>query len=290
VPTLLFQAAHTGAPWSRRPDYEQITMEATHRLLGHTAWLVLVVAAGGGVAALVRAGRGRQLTAQGRAVLAIGIVGVGSVLLAYGASQLSPAWAMRYLAVAVPPFLLLVAAGLAAARGIGVLGLVIVSILWVYDVWPTTKSNVRDVATAIAPSLRPGDVVVSTQPEQIPVLHHYLPDGLRYATLTGYVKDVGVTDWRDGVERLKASSPRSDLQPILDALPAGRRLVLVTPIIFDDSRWNAPWTKLVRLRSEEVSQYMTNDARFRPTTVYPPFPRKRGPNPVAATVLVKTAD
>ncbi len=290
VPTLLFQAAHTGAPWSRRPDYEQLTMEATHRLLGHTAWLVLVVAAGGGVAALVRAGRGRQLTAQGRAVLAIGIVGVGSVLLAYGASQLSPAWAMRYLAVAVPPFLLLVAAGLAAARGIGVLGLVIVSILWVYDVWPTTKSNVRDVATAIGPSLRPGDVVVSTQPEQIPVLDHYLPDGLRYATLTGYVKDNGVTDWRDGVERLEATSPRRDLQPILDALPAGRRLVLVTPIIFDDARWNAPWTKLVRLRSEEFSQYLSNDGRFRPTTVYPSFPRKPGPNPVAATVLVKTAD
>ncbi len=117
VPTLLFQAAHTGAPWSGKPGYEEITMEATHRLLGHTAWLVLVVAAGVGAAALVRAGRGRQLTAEGRAVLAVGVVGVGTVLLAYGASQLSPAWAMRYLAVAVPPFLLLVAAGLAAARG-----------------------------------------------------------------------------------------------------------------------------------------------------------------------------
>ena len=68
VPTLLFQAAHTGAPWSRKPGYEDLTMEATHRLLGHTAWLVLVVAAGGGVVALIRAGRGRQLTAQGRAM------------------------------------------------------------------------------------------------------------------------------------------------------------------------------------------------------------------------------
>ena len=290
VPTLLFQAAHTGAPWSGKPGYEEITMEATHRLLGHTAWLVLVVAAGVGAAALVRAGRGRQLTAEGRAVLAVGVIGVGTVLLAYGASQLSPAWAMRYLAVAVPPFLLLVAAGLAAARGVGILGLVIVSILWAYDVWPTTKSNVRQVSAAIAPSLSPGDVVVSTQPEQIPVLHHYLPDGLRYATLTGYVKDVGVTDWRDGVDRLEASTPERDLQPILDALPAGRRLVLITPIIFSLDRWNAPWTKLVRLRSEEFNQYLTNDARFRPTAVYPPYPRKRGPNPVAATVLLKTAD
>ena len=153
VPTLLFQAAHTGAPWSRKPDYEQITMEATHRLLGHTAWLVLVVAAGGGVAALVQAGRGRQLTAQGRAVLAVGVIAVGTVLLAWTSSQFSPAWAMRYLAIAVPPFLLLVAAGLANARGLGILGLIIVVFLWGYDVWPTTKSNVRPVAHAIGPSL-----------------------------------------------------------------------------------------------------------------------------------------
>src|SRR5215208_4928824 len=288
VPTLLFQAAHTGAPWSRKPDYEQITMEATHRLLGHTAWLVLVVAAGGGVVALIRAGRGRHLTSQGRAIAAVGIVAVGTVLLAYAASQLSPAWAIRYLAVAVPPFLLLVAAGLAAARGLGILGLVIVSILWGYDVWPTTKSNVRDVAAAVGPSLSPGDVVVSTQPEQIPVLDHYLPDGLRYATLTGSVKDVGVTDWRDGIDRLRGSSPQRDLKPIMDSLRPGQRLVMVTPIIFSMDRWNAPWTKLVRLRSAEFKQYASNDPRFAPTTVYPPFPRKEGPNPVEATVLLKT--
>ena len=288
VPTLLFQAAHTGAPWSRKPDYEQITMEATHRLLGHTAWLVLVVAAGGGVAALVQAGRGRQLTAQGRAVLAVGVIAVGTVLLAWEASQFSPAWAMRYLAIAVPPFLLLVAAGLANARGIGILGLIIVVFLWGYDVWPTTKSNVRPVAHAIGPSLSPGDVVVSTQPEQVPVLHHYLPPGLRYATLTGYVKDVGVTDWRDGVERLRASSPEHDLKPIMDALRPGQRLVMVTPIIFSMDRWNAPWTKLVRLRSAEFKQYASSDPRFAPTSVYPPFPRKEGPNPVEATVLLKT--
>ena len=41
------------------------------------------------------------------------------------------------------------------------------------------------------------------------MLHHYLPPGLRYATLTGYVKDVGVTDWRDGVERLRRELPAS---------------------------------------------------------------------------------
>jgi hypothetical protein len=287
VPTLLFQAAHTGAPWSRKPEYEAITMEATHRLLGHTAWLVLVVSAGGGAVALVRAGRGRQLTAHGRAVLAVGFVAVATVLLAYGTSQLAPAWAMRYLAVAVPPFLLLCAAGLAANRGTGLAGLAIVVILWGYDVWPTTKSNVRQVSEAIAPSVSPGDVVVSTQPEQVPVLHHYLPLGLRYATLTGFVADVGVTDWRDGVDRLRASSPQRDLKPILDGLAPGRRLVMITPIIFEKARWRAPWTELVRVRSEEFSQYVSNDPRFRATSVFPPPPDERLPNPVTATVLVK---
>jgi mannosyltransferase len=288
LPTLLFQAAHTGAPWSTKPEYEDLTMEATHRLLGHTAWLVLVVGAGGGVIALVRAGRGLRLTAEGRAVLAVGIVAVATVLLAYEASRISPAWAMRYLAVAVPPFLLLCAAGLGAARGTGLLTLGIVAILWGYDVWPTTKSNVRQVTTAIAPSLSPGDVVVSTQPEQVPVLHHYLPKGLRYATLTGFVADDGVTDWRDGVKRLRASSPQRDLKPILDGLAPGRRLVMISPIIFGDARWRAPWTQLVRVRSEEFGQYVTNDSRFQATSVFPPAPSKRIPNAVSATVLVKT--
>jgi mannosyltransferase len=288
LPTLLFQIAHTGAPWSRRPSYAQITMEAPHRILGHTAWLVLVLAAGTGLVALVKGGRGRELTAEGRAVVAVGAVALGTLLLAWTSSQVSPAWAVRYLAIDVPPFLLLAAAGLAAARGIGVVGLVIVAMLWGYDTWPGVKSNVRAVSTAVGPSLAPGDVVLSTQPEQVPVLHHYLPPGLRYATLTGFVPDAGVTDWRDGVERLQATSAERDLKPILDGMRPGQRLVLITPIIFSMERWNAPWTKLVRLRSQEFGQYLTNDRRFKDVTVYPPFPRTEGPNPVEATVVVKT--
>jgi len=221
-------------------------------------------------------------------VLAVAFVALGSVLLAYGASQISPAWANRYLAVAVAPFLVLCAAGLAAARGLGLAGLAIVAILWAYEEPPTLKSNARQVAGVISPSLRPGDVVVATQPEQVPVLHHYLPPGLRYATLTGFVEDVGVTDWRDGVERLRASSPERDLKPVLDGLEPGRRLVLMTPMFFDLARWRAPWTELVCVRSEEFNQYLTNDPRFKATAIFPPEPRSQVPNPVAATVLVKT--
>ena len=62
------------------------------------------------------------------------------------------------------------------------------------------------------------------------MLHHYLPEGLRYATLTGSVTDVGVTDWRDGVERLRGDERRgATSQPLIDGLEPGRRLVLITP-------------------------------------------------------------
>jgi len=113
-------------------------------------------------------------------------------------------------------------------------------VIWAADGAPSEKSNVREISEAIAPSLHPGDLVVSTQPEQVPVLHYYLPDGLRYATLTGAVPDVGVTDWRDGVERLERTSPERDLAPLLDTVPPGGRVALVVPQIYSIGQWRAP--------------------------------------------------
>ena len=158
------------------------------------------------------------------------------------------------------------------------------------DTAPDDKSNVREVADAIAPSLAPGDLVVSTQPEQVPVLEYYLPDGLRFATLTGEVRDTGVTDWRDGPERLGATSAERDLAPLLDRLKPGQRVVLVTPIFADIQRWQAPWTELVRLRSGEWRQHLGNDERFAVSAVEPVLPIERRPNAVQATVLVKTSE
>ena len=68
---------------------------------------------------------------------------------------------------ACPPFVLLGAAGFAHAGRLGLVGLALVAVLWAIDGAPAEKSNVRDVAEAIAPSLHPGDLVVATQPEQV---------------------------------------------------------------------------------------------------------------------------
>ena len=284
LPTLAFQAQHTGAPWSSTPDLRDL-LEVPGQLLGTAAQYCILLAAGAGAVVLLKRGSGR-LSPRGRALVVLFGLWVATVLVAFAASQVSPAWAARYLAVSLPALLLVVAGGLAHAGRLGLVGALLVAVIWAGDGAPTQKSNVRAMAEEIAPSVAPGDLVVSTQPEQIPVLSYYLPEGLRYATLWGPVDDLGVTDWRDGVERLRGTSARRDLAPLIDALPAGRRIVLVEPVTTNVRRWVAPWTELVRVRSEEWRQFVSNDTRLTPLAVRP-LEDDRGINQLRATVLLK---
>ncbi|HET8953180.1 MAG TPA: glycosyltransferase family 39 protein [Solirubrobacteraceae bacterium] len=284
LPTLAFQVQHTGAPWANAPGLDDLFHIPT-LLLGTVAPLALLLAAGAGALALLNRASGR-FSPRGRALLVIGGLFLATVLVAFAASQVSPAWATRYLAVALPPLLLVIAGGLAHAGRLGLVCALVVAVIWAADGAPTDKSNVRDIAEEIAPSLQPGDLVVSTQPEQIPVLSYYLPKDLRYATLWGPVDDLGVTDWRDGVERLRGTNAQADLKPLIDALPRGKRVVLFEPITDDLSRWMAPWTQLVRVRSTEWGQYVFNDRRLEPVAVRP-LDDSSGVNWLRATVLVK---
>ena len=286
VPTFVFQLQHTGAPWSEAPGWKDL-LGVPGKLLGAVAQLGLLFSAGAGVVALLDRGSGR-VGPRGRAVAALIGVFVATVLAAWLSSQASPAWAPRYLAVALPPALIGLAGALAHAGRLGLVGALVVAVIWAADGAPTEKSNVRDVAEEIAPSLRAGDLVVSTQPEQIPVLAYYLPAGLRYATLWGPVQDLGVTDWRDGVRRLRGTTAERDLAPLLARLPRGHRVALVEPIVNDIGRWLAPWTELVRVRSTEWRQYVSNDPRLTATAVRPDDSESpQGINLLRAMVLVK---
>jgi hypothetical protein len=280
LPTVLYQVAHTGAPWSEPPTFLSL-LSTPARMLGDFAVVALLLVAAAGLAPLWR----RNSPAFW--LLAIALI---TVVLAWLSSQVSPAWAQRYLAVGVGPLLLAVTAGLANAGRLGIVALIVGAALGAADGAPDDKSNVRDVAQTIAPSLRPGDLVIATQPEQVSVLDYYLPEGVRFATLTGEVSDTGVTDWRDGTERLGATTPERDLQPLLDELEPGQRVALVTPIFFDVRRWQAPWTELVRLRSGEWRQHLSNDGRFSVSATEPALPVERRPNAQQATMFVKTAD
>ena len=58
----------------------------------------------------------------------------------------------------------------------------------------------------VAPALRPGDLVVSTQPEQVPVLSRYLPGGVRYLTPLGHGRRAA----GDGLARRRGAAARRD--------------------------------------------------------------------------------
>jgi mannosyltransferase len=288
VPTTLYQAAHTGAPWSQPPDLVDL-LGSAGQMLGQFAQIALILCAGAGLGALWQRHGGR-ISPAGRAAAALLAIGVVTVVLAWLSSLISPAWASRYLAVGVAPLLLVSAGGLAHAGRLGIAGLIVAAALSAGQTAPSEKSNVREVAEAIGPSLRPGDLVVVTQPEQVAVLAYYLPDGVRFATLTGALDDTGVTDWRDGPERLSKTSAPKDLKPLMDELKPGQRMAIVQPILYDIRRWQAPWTKLVRLRSDEWRQYAGNDPRFSIAATAPVMPTERRVNGQRATVFVKTRE
>jgi mannosyltransferase len=129
------------------------------------------------------------------------------------------------------------------------------------------------------PMLRPGDLVISMQPEQTPLLEYHLQHlgsarGLRYATPIGGVGNPGVMDWRDSHERLKDATVAKNLEPLLAKLPRSARVLLVHPVTTRVDDWDAPWTQLVRRRSAQWGGAVASDRRFKRIAVVPPNYRR----------------
>ena len=222
APNLVFQALHTGAPWSDRPS---------------VLWLVPV--------ALAVAWRPRD---------DLVLAGAAGITLAWLASQLEPAWSPRYLAVFFGPALLLI-----ARRPAWAVALVAAASLLVGS--PAAKSNARAVAASVGQSVRAGDLVVCTQPEQVPVLHRYLPAGVEYLTPLGTPADPSLTDWRDALPRVRAARAGRVLLPRLDELTPGRRVILVIPVAARRAR--SPWSRAVLRRTVEWRAALIADPQLR---------------------------
>ena len=264
IPSLVFQASNTAAPWAERPSPLYL-LGIPGGLFGYAAAPLLALAA---VAALRRgpAPEGVRLLA---------LVGVVAATAAFLGSQLEPAWATRYLAVLFGPLLLALAAVLSRGTRWTWPALACVLGVWLASGPAPAKSNVRTVAATVAPALRPGDLVVATPPEQVPVLHRYLPAGLRYLTPLGPVAEPGLTDWRDGVARLRAGTAERVLAPRVDRLAPGRRILLVMPVHRRLSQ--APWNRAVRIRTREWRGWLSADPRLRSLGGAPrsTWPRRR---------------
>ena len=226
----------------------------------------------------------RRANDRDGAIRVLAGIAVAAALFAWIGSQVQPAWANRYFAVFLGPLILALAAVLARGRLLTAVALVGVVAIWLLNAPIAERSNVRTVAAEVTPVIRPGDVVASTQPEQVPVLSRYLPSGVLYVTPLGMVFDERVTDWRDGLDRMRAGKPARDLLPLLGRLGSGRRILLVTPIP-NRPLSQAPWKRATRARTREWRRVLQRDPRLREIDAEPRGPLKRMRSTVRAEVF-----
>jgi len=276
LPTLAYQRAHTGAPWSSRPVLRE-AVSVVAEVLGDRNERVLVALVLVAVPALWVLLRHRP--ALRSPLSALGLIAVVPVGIGWLAAQVSPSWASRYLAVCVPAMLLLAAIGLAQGGTRGKLALALILVFWVQPLGRVTglrpaarlddKADIKPLADAVGPGLHRGDLVVAMQMEEVPVLAYYLPHGLRFATPTGPVADPGVADWRDALSRTEAATWATTFQPALDATPVGAKVLLVCAEPGSGPRTLA-WFNQMDLRCDEWRGTLAIDSRFAPVSVLPP--------------------
>ena len=274
VPTLLYQAQHTGAPWANKPRFGVPIQIARDVLGGYGPAVTLLLVSGFGLARLLGEHKARE-DRERLSVWALLGLALITLVLAWGLSQISPAWASRYFAAIVGPLLLLIALGLARA---GKLGLVALAVLCIFWIKPTQyvdgyKSDVRDIGAEVGAQMRAGDLVLVGQPEQTPLVWYYMPGRLRYANTIGPVSDPRYQDWADALDRFEAAQPDRVLPPLLAKLRPGQKVLFVRPLTEGVENWRAPWTQLVRRRSAQWGAILAGDTTLRQLQVAPQFYR-----------------
>ncbi len=295
VPTLLFQSAHTAAPWSTAPGLDKLMSALLTAFGGPRTGPLILLVGGLSLLALVFGRRirlpgidlapepGRESERRRTAAEALLLIVLVGLLAGWLSSQVAPAYTTRYFAVIVGPAIVLTGVALSNARALGIATMIVLSIMWWNDRAGelNAKSNVRGVAarTLLRP-VNPGDLVVSTHPEQVPVLRYYLGSGFRYADPMGPVADPTVMDWRDALDRLKASRPSKVENALVERLEPGQALILVQPILRAYYAWRAPWTAEVKRRALQWERVLQRDPRLRRVDAYPRFGLSQPPRGV----------
>ena len=292
APTVLYQARHTGAPWSTAPTISDIPSALANLAGGAGPAVGILLVGGSGLAgywALRRGPRGPR-TQQATIVLTLGLAVSAAIALAFVVSQISPGWTLRYFAAMVGPLLLLAGGLLAQASTLGLVTVALLAGMWMH---PETravnnKSNVHHVSVLLRGRVEPGDLVVSTHPEQVPVEHFYFPAGLRWASGMGWSRDTGVMDWRDALDRYRHARVRRTAGVFVRALKPGQQLVLVVPILRTAS-WVAPWTNLVKKRSKQWERTLDHDPRLAREQAIPHLSHSRLPHGVRVVLYRRLA-
>jgi mannosyltransferase len=284
VPTLIYQAGHTGAPWDLPPVIWSLSHGAYSLVGGRGAAVALLLAGGSGLIALRRSEPARS--ALPLAALTLLVLGVGTLLVAWLYAKITPAWADRYLAVIVGPLVLLFGIGIVRAGNLGAVALALVLLFWILAPVPasrSSKSNVAPLAARFSNNLDSGSLVLSTQPEQVPVLSVYLPRVSHFATPIGAVSDPHVVDWRNALSRLQHAPIKRTLTRLISGLAPGERVLLVTPLRLKKSPL---WMVLIQRYSGQWERALRRSSSLKPLAVSSAGQNVAGV-PLRATLFVK---
>lgn len=266
LPNFIFQTIHTAAPWDTAPRLGAPVQLSRNILGGDRVTAAIVISAVIGLAPLfTKRGRG---TPEARAMWMMIAIPTITLLLAWASSQITPAWVPRYFAPIVAPILLLAALGMSRAGLVGLVGLILMLAFVAYpsEYAPKYKSDMKDLAGEIAPTLHPGALVIVGQPEQTPLAYYYLPGGLRFANTasTTVLRDPRYMNWVDALKRIERTRPATVVPRLLASVPVGGQMLFIRPLTEGAGNWQAPWTKMVRRRSAEWNAIIKADRQFVP--------------------------
>jgi uncharacterized membrane protein len=263
LPNFIYQATHTGAPWAPPPRFGAPVLLSRDLLGGDRITIGLVLAAVIGFAPLFT--RAHRRTREGTTMWTLILLPFATLLLAWLASQITPAFVSRYFAPVLAPILLFAAWGCARSGIVGLVAIVlsVVFVAHISSYAPKYKSDMRDVGAEMAPRLHHRDLVIVGQPEQAPLGWYYLPSGLRYATTLGPVADPSYMNWVFALRRLRQTNPRTTLAPLLAGLRPGQQILFVRPLTEGAKNWQAAWTQLVRRRSAQWGALLAADPHLR---------------------------
>jgi hypothetical protein len=259
LPNFIYQASHTGAPWAPTIKFGVPVLLSRDLLGGDRLTVVLLFATIIGLAQFFTA-RYRR-TREGTVMWTLILLPLATLVIAWLVSQITPAFVARYMAPILASILLLAAWGAARSGVVGLVAIVlaVVFVVHISSYTPQYKSDMRDISGEVTPLLHPGDLVVSGQPDQLPLAWYYLPAGLQYATSLGRVSDASYMNWVYALRRLRATQAAPTIDPLIASLKPGQQLLFVRPLTEGAQNWKSAWTALVRRRSAQLGQILQND-------------------------------
>ena len=264
LPNALYQASHTAAPWDSSPRFGAPVQLSRDLMGGDRVTVALLIASIIGLAPLF--GKAARRTREATAMWTLIALPAATLAFAWAASQITPAWVSRYFAPILASIILLAAFGCSRARIVGIVAIA-VSVVFLYNpasYTPQYKSDVRDLGGEMGPRMHVGDLVISAQPEQVPLTWYYLPSGLRYANTLGPVPDPRYMNWVDALKRLQHANPTATLAPLIASLRPGQQVLFVRPLTEGAQSWEAPWTQLVRRRSAQWGALLSGNPTLKP--------------------------